>query len=205
MSRYLTRPSEALIKAAKKIVAYLKYTRTLGLRFASCSDYDYDKGVSMVVGFSDASDADCLITRRSTGGHVLFVGPSTTLWKVGRQQIVTLSTAESELMQLGMAVQDVKHLRELLDSLGFPQMKTKIYEDNEATIQLAENPCGRSKTKHMGRRYRFICEGIKGDEVMLAYCPTDANIADIFTKPLGHDRFIYLRSILLGYEGFVPQ
>ena len=134
----------------------------------------------------------------------MFVGPGTTLWKVGRQPIVTLSTAESELMQLGMAVQDVKHLRELLDGLGFPQVVTKVYEDNQAAIQLAENPCGRSKTKHMGRRYRFIREAIEGDEVMLVYCPTDANIADIFTKPLAHDRFIYLRSILLGYEGFVP-
>eukprot|EP00961_Rhodomonas_salina_P131899 1775531-Rhodomonas_salina.1 len=60
LSRYLTRPSEALIKAAKKIIAYLKYTRTLGLRFTPCGDYEYDKGVSMVTGFTDASDADCL-------------------------------------------------------------------------------------------------------------------------------------------------
>lgn len=116
-----------LIKAAKKIVVYLKYTRSLGLRFPPCCDYDYNTGVSMIMGFSDASDADCLITRHSTGGHVLFVRPGTTLWKVGRQPIVTLSTAESELMQLGMAVQDVKHLCKLLDGLGFPQIETKIY------------------------------------------------------------------------------
>eukprot|EP00961_Rhodomonas_salina_P220818 2985574-Rhodomonas_salina.5 len=41
----------------------------------------------------------------------------------------------------------------------------------------------------MGSRYRFIREAIKGDEVVLAYCPTDANITYIFTKPLGHARF----------------
>eukprot|EP00961_Rhodomonas_salina_P016439 221262-Rhodomonas_salina.2 len=44
---YLTRPSESLIKAAKKIVAYLKYTRTLGLQFAQCCDYD-DKWKGLV-------------------------------------------------------------------------------------------------------------------------------------------------------------
>ncbi len=158
----------------------------------------------MVTGFTDASDADCLITRRSTGGHVLFIGPGATLWKVGRQPIVTLSTAESELIQIGMTVQDAKHLRDLLLNLGFPQQTTKIHEDNQAAIQIAENPCHRERTKHMGRRYRFIREAIESGEVVLVYCPTEYNIADIFTKPLGHNRFIHLRSILLGYEGYEP-
>lgn len=144
------------MKAAKKILADLKYTRTLGLCFAPCKEDDYYKGscISMVTGFSNACYADCLITLRSTGGHVLFIWPGVTslLWKVGRQQIVTLSTAESELLQLGMAVQDVKHLHEVLDGLGFPQVVTKIHKDNQAVIQIAENKCGLSKTKHMGLR-----------------------------------------------------
>eukprot|EP00961_Rhodomonas_salina_P226761 3066177-Rhodomonas_salina.1 len=140
LSRYLTRPSETLVKQAKKLLAYLKHTRTLGLRFAKCGPDDYDKGLSMITAYADASDADCLITRRSTGGHVLFIGPGTTLWKIGRQPIVTLSTAESELMQIAMAIQDVKHVRDVLEGLGFPQVNTVINEDNQAAIQIAENP-----------------------------------------------------------------
>ena len=205
LSRYLTRPSESLVKSAKKVVRYMKHSRKLGLRFARYKPEFNGEGFSMVVAYTDASDADCLITRRSTGGHVLLVGPCPTMWKVGRQPIVTLSTAESELIQIGMCVQDVQYLRDVLQGLGFPQVTTVIKEDNQATIQIAENPCHRDRTKHLGRRYMFIREAIDRKDVAIVYCDTDNNIADIFTKPLAHDRFIHLRNILLGYEGYNPE
>ncbi len=67
LSSYLTRLSEALIKAAKKILADLKYTRKLGLQFRrsgnDCTDWD---SFSMITWYMDASDTDCLIMRLST-------------------------------------------------------------------------------------------------------------------------------------------
>eukprot|EP00961_Rhodomonas_salina_P059992 805685-Rhodomonas_salina.1 len=196
LSRYLMRPSEALVKQAKKLLCYLKYSRELGLRFAK---HPRVSDLSFVTAYMDASDADCLITRKSAGGHILFIGLGLTVWKVGQSPIVTLSTAESELVQICMAVQDVKHLHDILEGLGFPQETTRMHEDNQAAIQLAENACYRAKTKHMGRRYRFIREAIENKEVVLLYCLTEYNMADIFTKQLSHERFVYLHNILLGY------
>ncbi len=136
---------------------------------------------------------------------MLFVGSGTTVWKVGRQALVTLLTAESEFIQMSAAVQDIRHILDLLDGLGFLQTVSKLYEDNQATIQIAENPYQRGRTKHLGRRYQFVREAIDNNEVILIYCPTESNVADIFTKPLGHKRFIHLRSILLGYEGLTVK
>jgi hypothetical protein len=205
LSRYLTRPSESLVKAGKKVISYLKHTLTMGLRFSRPDCPERIERNSIVTGYVDASDADCLITRRSTGGHVLFIGPGLTLWKVGRQPIVTLSTAESELLQIGMAVQDVKHLNDLLDGLGFPQIGSTLNEDNQDAMKIAESPCQRSRIKHLCRRYMFVREAIENKEVVLVYCSTDKNIADIFTKPLAYDSFVYLRNILLSYEGYTPE
>ncbi len=136
---------------------------------------------------------------------MLFIGLGATVWKVGQQPIVTLSSAESELIQMGMAIQDAKHLRSILDGLGFPKEVVRLYEDNQAAIQIAENPCQRTRVKHLGRRFMFIREAVENDEVALFYIPTNLNLADIFTKPLSHQQFIFLRNILLGYEGYLPQ
>ncbi len=71
------------------------------------------------------------------------------MWKVGRQPIVTLSTTESELIQIGMCVQDVQYLHDVLEGLGFPQETTILNEDNQAALQIAENQCHRDRTKHL--------------------------------------------------------
>ncbi len=134
----------------------------------------------------------------------MFVGLGATIWKIGQQSFVTLSSAESELLQISMAVQDCKHLLNILNGLGFPEETALMYEDNQAAIVLAENPCHRNKTKHLGRKYRFVREAIENKEVVLFYIPSNLNIADIFTKPLPHQQFIFLRNIILGYEGYLP-
>eukprot|EP00961_Rhodomonas_salina_P253124 3420750-Rhodomonas_salina.1 len=59
LSRYLTRPSMTLVKAAKRLLCYLKYSRELGLRFSKAIR---NSDLSFVTAFMDASDADCVIT-----------------------------------------------------------------------------------------------------------------------------------------------
>eukprot|EP00961_Rhodomonas_salina_P007292 98484-Rhodomonas_salina.1 len=80
------------------------------------------------------------------------------------------------------------HIREMLECLGFKQGPTPIFEDNQATIRIAESPgSSRSKTKHLGRRFAFVSEAIERKEVVVLYVPSADNIADIFTKPLAHE------------------
>eukprot|EP00961_Rhodomonas_salina_P013967 187129-Rhodomonas_salina.1 len=70
------------------------------------------------------------------------------------QRLATLSSCESELVQLSTAVQEIKHVRELLELLGFAQEAVKVFEDNQAVISITELPgSSRSKTKHVGRRF----------------------------------------------------
>ena len=57
-----------------------------------------------------------------------------------------------------------------------------------------------TKTKHIAIKYIFLRELVQEKEVRLEYVNTKEQIADIFTKPLPKDVFLYQR----GKLGFIP-
>eukprot|EP00961_Rhodomonas_salina_P272420 3681258-Rhodomonas_salina.2 len=113
----------------------------------------------------------------------------TLVWKSCRLQLVTLSSAESEYVQLTLACQEILHMQEVLQSLGFGQAPTQIFEDNQAAIAICNNPCHRSRTRHIKRCYHFIRQCIKDAEVYVTYVPSEDNVADLFTKLLDERLF----------------
>ena len=197
LTRYMSKPGPRLVKAARGDLLNLKHTRRLGIRFTRHDPKGH--GHNVLSTYVDSSDADCKITRQSTGGFVMFFNSGPAAFRAALQRLTTLSSCESELVQLSIAVQEIRHVRELLEYLGFKQTQpTVIFEDNQATIRIAESPgSSHNKTKHIGRRYSFVSEGIKEGEAVMVYIPSEKNNADIFTKPLAHDKFIILRSLLL--------
>ena len=67
-----------------------------------------------------------------------------------------------------------------------------IYEDNQSTIKIANNPIQSDRTKHIDVRYHKIRELIDQNRIKLEYVPTADQTADIFTKALGkvkHSKF----------------
>ena len=76
--------------------------------------------------------------------------------------------------------------------------RTTIYCNN-LSIQLAWNPIFHARTKHIEVHYHFVRECLLTGEIELVYVPTDQETADIFTKPLGLDKFQQF-SIVLGLQ-----
>jgi hypothetical protein len=76
-------------------------------------------------------------------------------------------------------------LKDLHEEVSDPTM---IYCDNLSSIQLAKNPVFHARTKHIEVHYQFVQERVLSGEVKLQHVPTDRQIADIFTKPLGLDK-----------------
>ena len=75
-----------------------------------------------------------------------------------------------------------------------------IYCDNTSAINISKNLMMHSKTKHIAIKYHFLRELVQEKEVRLEYVNTKEQIADIFTKPLPKDEFLYLR----GKLGVIP-
>ena len=53
-----------------------------------------------------------------------------------------------------------------------------------------------AQTKHIDIRYHYIREAIEKNNIMLEYCPTEQQKADILTKGLAKERFQKLRSMM---------
>ena len=58
------------------------------------------------------------------------------------------------------------------------------------------DPVTGQRTKHEEIHMRYIRELVHDRTIILQYCPTDEQIADIFTKSFSEKKFTYLRSLL---------
>ena len=65
--------------------------------------------------------------------------------------------------------------------------------DNQSAIVLSKDNVQHARSKHIDICPHFIRECITASTIYLAYCPTEINSADLFTKALPRDRFQELR------------
>ena len=77
--------------------------------------------------------------------------------------------------------------KQLLSDLGFPQKTVILHEDNQACIYLSKNPEDHKRTKHIQVKFHVLRDYVRRGELLLQYCPTKSQLADLLTKPLpGH-------------------
>jgi hypothetical protein len=113
---------------------------------------------------------------------------------------VTLSSTEAENAAAVEATKEIIWFRQLLEELGFPQVKpTLVFADNASMITLAEDYSGNHKrVKHYLTRVNFMIEQVRLGSIEFEHVISEKNVADILTKPLGPTEFIRLRGPLLG-------
>ncbi|XP_015168508.1 uncharacterized mitochondrial protein AtMg00810-like [Solanum tuberosum] len=88
-ARFQAAPKESHLKAAKRILRYLKETQDLVLSYPTCDSLD-------LIGLANADYAGFLVDRKSTSGMSRFLGSSLISWGIKKQNSVALSTAEAE-------------------------------------------------------------------------------------------------------------
>lgn len=90
---YLAKPTTMHWEAVKRILCYIKGTTDTGLRIR--------KSPSMLLSvFTDADWASSADDRRSTGGFVVFFGPTLISWRARKQPTVSRSSTEVEYKAL---------------------------------------------------------------------------------------------------------
>jgi hypothetical protein len=180
LSRFSINPSQAHIGAAKRVLRYLKQTRTLGITIRGLAKGDFR-------GYSDADWAGHPETRSSTSGYVFFLYGAPITWKTSRQHTIALSSTESEYYGLTNAAKEAIWFQTLLTELkyqGTEYIPTHIYGDNQGSLALAENPEFHQRTKHIDIKYHFIRQQVEKGTIHLSYISTADMIADGMTKPL---------------------
>jgi len=190
LSRFMHCPSELHMRAAKRILRYIKGTCSFGVKFMQCKTLKLH-------GFSDSDWGGFIDDMKSTSGFCFNLGSAIFSWSSKKQSIVAQSTAEAEFIAATAAVNQALWLQKLLRDLHMEEEEaTEISVDNQAAIAISNNPVFHGKTKHFNIKLYFIREVQKNGDVKLLYCRTEDQMADLFTKALPANRFEFLTRLI---------
>lgn len=99
---------------------------------------------------------------------------------------MALSSLEAEYNALSLACQETVWLRRLLLELGEPEEEaTVIFEDNQGCLSFATSERSSGRVKHIDTKRHYVRELVEQGVIKLVYCPTNEQVADALTKPLG--------------------
>ena len=147
--------------------------------------------------FIDVDWARSIDDRKSTSGGAFFLSKRLVSWTSKKKNCISQSTLEEEYVSTIVNCSNVVWFKQLL--VG---MKIEIKDlvvilcDNTSAINISKNLIIYTKTKHIAIKYHFLRELVQDKEVRLEYVNTKEQIANIFTKPLPKDAFLYLRGKL---------
>lgn len=182
LSMFLIEPREEHMKAAYRVLRYLKETKYFGLYYR-VSEKD-------VIGYSDAEFAPGklkpMVGRKSRSGFIFKYSESPVSWLSKKQSQIASSTVVSEMYALYSAVCEGVWIQKLFKELQIKQMNPTliIWCDNKGTIANVTNKGFHEGTKHIDVKYNYINEEITKGSVRVSYINTSVTIADMFTKAL---------------------
>ena len=101
---------------------------------------------------------------------------------------MTLSTAESELIEGIEGTLLAMSTRGVLQELTGRDLRINLYVDNQAAVTLLTASSGSWRTRHLKLRSSWIKERIKNEELRVQHVPGTEQKADLGTKPFTRAR-----------------
>ena len=131
LSRHNCRPGKIHQDAANRVVQYLYRTRFQCIRFG------HESSATSFVCASDASFVDNTLDRKSSQGYVLKLFRGPVAWRANKQDTVTTSSTEAELLALSQTAKESIYLSRLLKALSLELDEPLAIECNNCqTIRL---------------------------------------------------------------------
>ena len=176
VARFSANPGMAHWNAVKRVFRYLAGTRDLWLT--------YGEQRRALVGYADA-DGSMSEDHRAITGYAYLIDSRAVSWSSKKQEIILLSTTESEYVAATHGIKEGMWLRSLLAEVFEPFTDaTTLFSDNQSAIALTRDHQYHARTKHIDVRYHFIRWVVENGTLRLVYCPTADMLADTLTKAL---------------------
>jgi hypothetical protein len=136
--------------------------------------------------FVDADYAGDKDTRRSTSGFIVMMNGGPISWMSRLQKLCAQSSAESEIYAVTESVKEALHVKLLCEECNIrqPGVPMRIWEDNNACIQMGHGLRGSKAAKHYEVRLRFLHERVQDGSIEFARINTKDQLEDGFTKAL---------------------
>ena len=163
-------------EAVKWIYRYLAGTKALVLTFGTWT--------TGLVSYVDA-DGATQEHHRAITGYAFLINGGAVLWGLRKQELVTLSMAESEYVAATHAAKEAIWLccliSEIFELLAQPLV---LYGNNQSAIVLTCDGSYHACTKHIDICYHFIHFSVENGSISFHYCPSSDMIVDTLTKAL---------------------
>ena len=202
LAQFLQNPSPQHGEAVNRVIQYLYATRHLGIVF----DGDIGPAGPLEV-FTDASFADDTVDRRSTQGFLIKLYSGPVAWKSGKQDTVTTSSTEAELLALTASGKEAMATLRLFTGIQLDLGQTPIIKcDNQQTIRLVSTNTPRLQTalRHVDIHTCWARQEVQKQAFTVEYLQTVDMAADGLTKAL--PKYKFQRFIKqLGLEGVPAQ
>ena len=148
VSRFTKNPGVAHWDAVKRIFRYLKGTRELWLSYGEIK--------RELTGYADA-DGNMAEDRHAISRYAFLLHGGAVSWTTKRQEIISLSTTESEYIAATYAAKEALWLRSLISQLFDTTLEaTMLFSDNQLAIALTKDHQYHTRTKHIDVRFHFI-------------------------------------------------
>ena len=188
-SRASKNPNKGQLKLVRLSVGYLIANPKMSITFDGTGIDEIrleaftDAGESKTI-FSQNLPRTDATNSRHTSGYVLSMGSGAIAWKSKQQTRTVGSICHGEYTAAHLCLEEIKFVAELLGDVGFPQTRTIMFIDNQATIELML--ANTSLKKHDKVTLHILQEAVEDRIVIPVYIPGDVNIADLFTKAKPH-------------------
>ncbi|XP_058746893.1 secreted RxLR effector protein 161-like [Vicia villosa] len=161
VSRYMSEPRVLHMKAARRILIYLKGSINCGILFRQESG-----GKEAIVNyFSDVDWCGDKEDRRSTTGYFFQVFGAPISWCLKKQPVVALSSCEAEYIAGSYVACRAIWIRTLLEEMEVEVKKSSVLQiDNMSAINLVKNPVLHGRSKHVEARFYFLREKVNRGE-----------------------------------------
>jgi hypothetical protein len=161
-ARYCNAPKASHGEAIKRIGRYLAATREKGLRISPYGhEFECHVDASHAGDWKQVTAIDDPDTARSRTGYVLSYAKCPLVWASKLQTEIALSSTEAEYIALSTAAREVIPMlalareatqRKIIPKPNPPTIRCKMFEDNQGTVEMANVPKMRPRTKHLNER-----------------------------------------------------
>jgi hypothetical protein len=192
LAQRVSKPRDIDLRESIRVVKYLMKTNDHSLILGAHSP-NQDTPLKT---FTDANWAEERINRKSTGGFICQLYGSTICWSSKKQDVVSISTTESEYYALAEAIRESIWLKNLLQDFDIKiESPVPVLIDSQSCISMVTNEKFSNRTKYIDVRYHFAKDAVRNKIVQLKYVPTFDNVADMLTKPLAGTKIRMFREL----------
>ena len=197
-AKLIQKPTKNLGLRIQQIIDYLAQTPSQGIIFQRNSN------APTLSGFVDAAfaiDADAI---SRIGYFFLFRGNLVSWCSENPKRIMTSST-EVECRGLVQIAKENQWHRQFHQELNLFSVEspTIVYEDNTASITMSKlGGIPHKRSKHFGIEWAYFKQMVDLKEIEPIYVSTNEQPADMLTKALPPQKFLYFRDMVMGLQKY---